>query len=117
MVLSSGRDLTPFLLLNGHAVLAPNSFSRKYKLLICNPLTHTSGLHGNILAFRLAEASYAHKDSSKESTMGGHKRNIDIFVRGSSAVLHLFYCKEGYDLSCQSLLLSKESKFKHTIRS
>ena len=55
------RDHIAFLFENNYAVLAPDSFARKYKPKSCNPDTYTGGLHRGVLRFRLAEASYAHK--------------------------------------------------------
>jgi dienelactone hydrolase len=58
---TSPYDDIPFLTQNKYAVLAPNSFARNYKPTSCNPLTHTGGLHREVLSYRLAEARYAHE--------------------------------------------------------
>lgn len=57
----SGINDILFLGNNGYAVLAPNSFARKFKPISCNPSTYTGGLHRDVLHFRLAEARYAHE--------------------------------------------------------
>ena len=69
-----------FLLRNGYAVLAPNSHARKYRPASCNPKTHTGGLFRGILAYRLAEASYAHE--AAKNLQWVDKRNI--FMMGFS---------------------------------
>jgi dienelactone hydrolase len=57
---SSSHDIN-FLILNGYAVLAPNSFAREYKPESCYPRTYRGGLHRGVLGFRLAEAAHAHE--------------------------------------------------------
>ena len=76
---STNNDIS-FLLRNGYAVLAPNSFARKYKPTSCNPGTYTGVLHRGVLAFRLAEASYAHEAAKNLPWVD--KRNI--FIMGFS---------------------------------
>jgi dienelactone hydrolase len=70
---STNNDIS-FLLRNGYAVLAPNSFARKYKPTSCDSATHTGGLHRGVLDFRLAEASYAHEAAKNLPWVD--KRNI-----------------------------------------
>ena len=69
-----------FLLSNGYAVLAPNSFARKYKPLSCDPSSYAGGFHRNVLGFRLAEASYAYEAAKNLPWID--KRNI--FMMGFS---------------------------------
>jgi dienelactone hydrolase len=68
------------LLRNGYAVLAPDSFARKYKPQSCDPRTYTGGLHRGVLDFRLAEAGYAHEATKNLPWVD--KRNI--FMMGFS---------------------------------
>jgi dienelactone hydrolase len=69
-----------FLLSNGYAVLAPNSFARKYKPKSCESSTYTGGLHRDVLFFRLAEAKYVHEKAKTLPWVD--KRNI--FMMGFS---------------------------------
>jgi dienelactone hydrolase len=69
-----------FLARNGYAVLAPNSFARKYKPRSCDPETYKSGFHRGVLGFRLAEAKYAHEAAKKMPWVD--KKNI--FLMGFS---------------------------------
>ena len=69
-----------FLLRNGYAVLAPNSNARKYRPASCNPKGHRGGLYRGILAFRLAEASYAHEAAKNLPWVDGR----NIFMMGFS---------------------------------
>ena len=46
---------------NDYAVLAPDSFARKYKPKSCESRTYTRGLHRGVIRFRLAEARNAHE--------------------------------------------------------
>jgi len=69
----TNHDISLFLR-NGYAVLAPNSFARKYRPTSCNPMAHGGGLFRDILAFRLAEASYAHEAAKNLPWVD--KRNI-----------------------------------------
>lgn len=64
-----------FLLRNGYAVLAPNSAARKYIPKGCPPMTERG-----VLAFRLADASYAHEAAKNLPWVD--KRNI--FMMGFS---------------------------------
>jgi hypothetical protein len=64
-----------FLLRNGYAVLAPNSAARKHMPTGCPPRTERS-----VLAFRLADASYAHE--AAKNLLWVDKRNI--FMMGFS---------------------------------
>jgi dienelactone hydrolase len=76
----SGSADISFLVSNGYAVLAPDSFSREYKPKSCEPSTYLGGLHREVLSFRLAEAEYAH---DKAKTLPWvDKRNI--FMMGYS---------------------------------
>lgn len=76
---ASNHDIN-FLLNNGYAVLAPNSFARKYKPQSCDPNTYTGGFHRGVLYFRLAEATYAHEAAKNLPWVD--KRNI--FMMGFS---------------------------------
>lgn len=69
-----------FLVRNNFAVLAPNSFARKYKPISCYPASRTGGLHRGALYFRLAEAKYAHEMA--KTLQWVDKRNI--FMMGWS---------------------------------
>ena len=69
-----------FLAHHNYAVLAPNSFARKYRPEACNPETCTGGLFRGVLDFRLAEASYAHEAAKNLPWVD--KRNI--FMMGFS---------------------------------
>lgn len=57
----AGRADIDFLVSNGYAIIAPDSFSRKYKPKSCDPKTYKGGFHRGVLSFRLAEAKYAHE--------------------------------------------------------
>ena len=50
-----------FLVRNNYAVIAPDSFARKFRPKSCDPYTYTGGLFRGVLSFRLAEAMYAHE--------------------------------------------------------
>lgn len=76
----SGRRDIEFLARNNYAVLAPDSFARKYKPKSCDPRTYTGGLHRGVLGFRLAEARYAHEVARNLPWVD--KRNI--FMMGFS---------------------------------
>jgi dienelactone hydrolase len=70
---NTNQDIS-LLLRNGYAVLAPNSFARKYKPTSCDSMTYTGGFHRDVLNFRLAEASYAHEAAKNLPWVD--KRNI-----------------------------------------
>lgn len=69
-----------FLANNGYAILAPNSFARKYKPRSCDPETYTGGFHRGVLGFRIAEAQYAYEAAKKMPWVD--KQNI--FMMGYS---------------------------------
>jgi dienelactone hydrolase len=73
--MSALRDIG-FLARNNYAVLAPDSFARKYKPKSCDPWTYTGGLHRGVLGFRLAEARYAHEVAKNLPWVD--KRNISM---------------------------------------
>ena len=50
-----------FLVRNNYAVIAPDSFARKFRPRSCDPSTYTGGLFRGVLSFRLAEARHAHE--------------------------------------------------------
>jgi hypothetical protein len=55
------HDYIRFLVRNNYAVIAPDSFARKFRPKSCDPPTYTGGLFRGVLSFRLAEARYAHE--------------------------------------------------------
>jgi hypothetical protein len=55
------REDIRFLVRNNYAVIAPDSFGRKYRPKDCDPYTYTNGLFRDVLRFRLAEARHAHE--------------------------------------------------------
>jgi hypothetical protein len=55
------HDDIRFFVRNNYAVIAPDSFARKFRPKSCDPYTYTGGLFRDVLRFRLAEARYAHK--------------------------------------------------------
>ena len=59
--LGSSPGEVSFLARNNYAVIAPNSYARKYKPINCDPYTHRGGLHRGVIFFRLAEAEFAHE--------------------------------------------------------
>jgi hypothetical protein len=50
-----------FFVRNNYAVIAPDSFARKFRPENCDPYTYTGGFFRDVLRFRLAEARYAHE--------------------------------------------------------
>lgn len=76
-----------FLLRNGYAVLAPNSSARKYRPASCG------GLYRDILAFRLAEASYAHEVAKNLPWVD--KRNIFMVGFSEGALATAQYGRGG----------------------
>ena len=79
MGISALRDIE-FLARNNYAVLAPDSFARRYRPKACNSRTYTGGLFRGVLGFRLAEARYAHEKAMTLPWVD--KRNI--FMMGFS---------------------------------
>jgi len=76
---SALRDIE-FLARTNYAVLAPDSFARRYRPKACNSGTYTGGLFRGVLGFRLAEARYAHEKAMTLPWVD--KRNI--FMMGFS---------------------------------
>lgn len=55
------REDIRFLVRNNYAVIAPDSFARRFRPKDCDPYTYTDGLFRGVLSFRLAEARHAHE--------------------------------------------------------
>ena len=55
------REDIHFIVRNNYAVIAPDSFARKFRPKSCDPYTYTGGLFRGVLSFRLAEARHAHE--------------------------------------------------------
>lgn len=52
-----------FLVRNGYAVIAPDSFARNYRPQRCNTSTYDAYLTSGVVTYRLAEANYAYKEA------------------------------------------------------
>lgn len=56
---AEGNAYRHFLSLRGFAFFAPDSLARPERRRNCNPVDHTTGLHGSVSTFRLAELNHA----------------------------------------------------------